>query len=58
MPGVGDLKIFYEMALLSAFITKAVLLSSLLYVSLEYMFWFLLSAIDLFSGDFIDFTNY
>ena len=57
VPGVGNLKIFFEMALLSAFITKAVL-SSLLYVSLEYMFWFLLSTIDLFSGDFIDFTNY
>jgi len=46
------------MARLSAFITKAMLVTPLLCVSLESMFWFLLSTIDLFSGDFTDFTNY
>jgi len=50
--------IFFEMARLSAFITKAILMSSLLCVSMEFMFWFLWSTIDLFSGNFTDFTNY
>jgi len=50
--------IFYEMARLSAFITKTILMTPSLFVRLGSMFCCLLSMIDLFSGDFIGFTNY